>query len=213
MKTDDLVALLARNAAPVPAHPVGRRFAWGLAWGTLGAALLMLAGLGLRADLAEAAHLPMFWVKFAVPGALALAALRAAERLARPGARLGHVGVAIALPLLLLWALGAGVLAQAAPEQRVALLLGETWKVCAVLIGLVSLPVFVAAFWVMKGLAPTRLTLAGAAAGLLAGAIGALVYAFHCPEMQAPFLATWYVLGMALPTGVGAALGHWLLRW
>lgn len=40
---------------------------------------------------------------------------------------------------------------------------------------LISLRLFVATLWAMKGLAPTRLALAGAAKGLLAGAIGALV--------------------------------------
>ena len=48
----------------------------------------------------------------------------------------------------------------------------------------VRLPVFVATLWAMKGLAPTRLALAGAAAGLLAGAVGAVVYTLHCPEME-----------------------------
>jgi hypothetical protein len=65
----------------------------------------------------------------------------------------------------------------------------------------------------MKGLAPTRLALAGAAAGLLAGSAGALIYALHCPEMEAPFLAIWYLLGMLIPTAVGAAIGPRLLRW
>ena len=52
-----------------------------------------------------------------------------------------------------------------------------------------------------------------AGAGLLAGALGALVYALHCPEMATPFLAVWYVVGMAIPTVLGAILGPRLLRW
>jgi hypothetical protein len=67
--------------------------------------------------------------------------------------------------------------------------------------------------WALKGAAPTRLAWSGAGAGLLAGALGTLVYALHCPEMAAPFLAVWYLLGMAIPTAVGAALGPRLLRW
>ena len=65
----------------------------------------------------------------------------------------------------------------------------------------------------MKGLAPTRPALAGAASGLLAGALGALVYALHCPEMAAPFLGIWYLLGMLIPAVVGAMVGPLLLRW
>jgi len=67
--------------------------------------------------------------------------------------------------------------------------------------------------WALKGAAPTRPAWAGAGAGLLAGTLGTLVYALHCPEMAAPFLAVWYLLGMAIPTAVGAALGPRLLRW
>ena len=52
-----------------------------------------------------------------------------------------------------------------------------------------------------------------AAAGLAAGAVGALVYTLHCPELEAPFLALWYVLGMLLPAALGAWVGPRLLRW
>jgi len=43
--------------------------------------------------------------------------------------------------------------------------------------------------------------------------VGALVYAWHGPEMAAPFIATWYLLGIAGPAVVGALLGPVLLRW
>jgi hypothetical protein len=91
--------------------------------------------------------------------------------------------------------------------------MGGTWAYCLASVPLLSAPVLVAAMWAMKGLAPTRLALAGASAGLLAGAVGAFVYAFHCPEMQAPFLGLWYVAGMAIPTVIGAHLGPVILRW
>lgn len=70
-----------------------------------------------------------------------------------------------------------------------------------------------AADGVLRGLAPTRLRLAGAAAGFAAGSLGALVYSLHCPELAAPFLAIWYLLGMLIPTAIGAWLGPRLLRW
>ena len=53
----------------------------------------------------------------------------------------------------------------------------------------------------------------GAAAGALAGGVGAAVYALHCPELSAPFIAVWYVSGIAVPVLVGALLGRRLLRW
>ena len=144
---------------------------------------------------------------------LALAALIATERLARPGMRLGLVWAALAAPVLVLWLVAAVVLINAAPEQRAYLILGETWKSCPFNIALIALPLLAATLWAMKGLAPTRLALAGASAGLLAGALSALVYALHCPESTAPFLAIWYVLGIAIPTLAGALSGPRVLRW
>ena len=213
MKTDELVTLLAAGAAPVSANVVGRRFALALGWGVPGAVLLLLAALGLRADLAQASAALMFWIKPAFAAGLALAALVAAGRLARPGMRLGPVWAALAAPLLLLWLVAALVLVNAAPEQRADLIFGATWKSCPFNIAFISLPLLAATLWAMKGLAPTRLALAGASAGLLAGALSALVYALHCPEASAPFLAVWYVLGIALSTLAGALLGPRLLRW
>jgi len=213
MKTDELVNLLSAGVAPVPANAVGRRFAMALGWGLPGAVLLLVSVLGLRPDLAEEAGTLMFWLKPGFAAALALAGLAAAERLARPGMRLGRVNAALALPVLLLWLVAAVVLANAAPAQRAALVLGDTWKSCPFNIALLSLPLFASTLWAFKGLAPTRLALAGASAGLLAGALSALVYSLHCPESAAPFLAVWYVLGIAIPTAAGALLGPRVLRW
>ncbi|HSV58580.1 MAG TPA: NrsF family protein, partial [Variovorax sp.] len=70
-----------------------------------------------------------------------------------------------------------------------------------------------AALLALKGLAPTRPALAGAAAGIMAGGAGATVYALHCPELAAPFLAVWYVAGMLIPVVAGALIGPRLLRW
>ncbi|MEO6321007.1 MAG: DUF1109 domain-containing protein [Polaromonas sp.] len=213
MKTDELVSLLAAGAAPVRANAVGRRFAVALGWGVPAAVMLMAVTLGVRADLAQAAGELMFWVKVAFAGGLALAGLIAAERLARPGMRLGGIWMALAAPVLTLWLVAASVLLNAAPAQRAGLILGSTWSSCPFNIALISLPLFVATLWAMKGLAPTRLALAGAGAGLLAGALGALVYALHCPESAAPFLGVWYVLGIAIPVLAGAAFGPRVLRW
>ena len=112
-----------------------------------------------------------------------------------------------------MWALSGAVMAAAKPGQREKLLLGDTWASCPWLIAMLSAPAFVAMLWAMKQFAPARLRLAGAGAGFAAGALGALVYSLHCPEMAPPFLALWYVLGMLIPTAVGCLVGPRLLRW
>ena len=213
MKTDDLIAMLASGGAAVETHAVARRYALAMGAGVAGAAFLMLSLLGVRADLAEASRLPMFWFKFAFVGGLLAAALFAALRLSRPGMRLGGVRGAMAAPLLAVWLLAAVSLLGAEPAQREHLFFGDTWSTCPILLAMLSVPAFIAVFWAMQGLAPTRLRLAGAAAGLLSGAVGALVYSLHCPELAAPFLGFWYLLGMLIPTAAGALLGPRLLRW
>lgn len=213
MKTDDLLTLLATGVTPVKSGETRRRHALAIGWGGFGAMGLLLLFLGVREDLALAVHWPMFWLKLAFPLAMAGAALLAATRLARPGVALGRAWLMLATPLAIVWAVAAGALLGSPPEERVALLLGQTWWLCPLLIAFLSVPAFIAGLWAMKGLAPTRPALAGAAAGLLAGALAAAVYALHCQEMAAPFLATWYLAGMLVPTLIGGVVGARLLRW
>lgn len=213
MKTDDLVTLLATGEGRVTRHAAARRYAMAIAAGVVAATLLMLALLGVRPDLAAAAQLPMFWAKIGYVGSLAAASLLAVLRLSQPGAHLDRVLIALAVPVVAMWALAAYVLADAEPGERMGLMLGATWAVCPFLIALLSVPVFAATMWAMRDLAPTRLPLAGAAAGLLSGTLGGLVYCLHCPEMAAPFIGTWYLIGMLIPAAVGALLGRHLLRW
>jgi hypothetical protein len=214
MKTDQLVTLLATGVEPVDTRAPVRRCAAAVAASVLVAAVLMAAWLGVRTSLAQDVAVPMLWVKFAFVASLAAGGWVAATRLARPGASLAGVPAALLAPLLAMWVLGAVALVGAddAP-QRAALVLGETWNACPLNIAVLSAPVFAAAMWGMRGFAPTRPALAGAAAGLFAGAAGAVVYAFHCPELAAPFLGTWYVLGMLVPSALGAILGPLVLRW
>ncbi len=213
MRTDDLVTMLARGAGAVQPNQAARRYAIAIAWGALGAALLMAPLLGVRPDLAAAALQPILWVKFAFTGSLAAASLLAVLRLSRPGLRLAWVPGALTAPVIAIWLLAAFTLMRADATQRAGLFFGETADSCPLLIAMLSVPAFVAVVWAMKGLAPTRLRLAGASAGLLAGAVGALVYSLHCPESAAPFIAFWYLLGMLIPAAVGALLGPRLLRW
>jgi hypothetical protein len=213
MRTDELVTLLATGAGTVEPNANSRRYATALGWGAFGATLLMAIFLGVRPDLGTTALLPMFWIKTAFPAAMAVGSLVAASRLSRPGAVLGRVPVALVAPVLAVWLFSAYALLAAPMSERSALIMGHTWQYCLLSVPLLSVPVIVATLWAMRGLAPTRLALAGAAAGLLAGAIGAVVYALHCPEAAAPFLGVWYVAGMLIPAAAGAVLGPIVLRW
>jgi hypothetical protein len=159
---------------------------------------------------------PLFWAKVAFPMTLALFALALTARLARPAARIQHAASRLAgltFPVFIVWMYGFALLWVAPPETRLSLLLGETWRSCSFNIAFLSVPGFIALFRAVRGLAPTRLRLAGAATGLLAGSTATIAYCLHCPEMSPSFWAVWYVLGMAIPTGLGALAGPLWLRW
>jgi hypothetical protein len=213
MKTDQLVTMLASGAAAVDPKAARRRSWLAIGSGTLVAAALVLAWLGINPALRQFATEPRFWLREAFCALLATGALLAVARLGRPGAALKGAKALLAVPIAAMWALGAAVLLAADAGDRPALLAGVSWTVCSTNIALLSMPVFAAMVWWLRGLAPTRLRLAGAVAGFAAGTTAALVYTLHCPEIEPPFLAVWYVLGMAIPAALGAWLGPRLLRW
>lgn len=212
MNTDDLITMLASGDTRPPPMPLRRILVW-LALSMLASFALMALFLGVRSNLPQVLALPAFWMKFIFTLALACIGWRLTARLSLPGSRAGFIAALLALPLLVLWGIAAVSLMTAAPGERGELFWGSTWRVCPFLIAALSLPVLFAALRAMRELAPTRLRIAGAAAGLSAGAAAAAVYCLHCPELAAPFVGFWYVLGMLIPTAAGALLGPRVLRW
>jgi hypothetical protein len=213
MNTDNLITMLASGPDVRVQRPGARATLQPLGAALLASTLIVLASLGLRADLAGAATLAPFWVKLGFSLALAAAGARALRRLATPGARTAALPFLLAAPVLLVWALAGAMLWQAAPELRAELFWGRTWRTCPPLIALIALPLLAAALHLVRGLAPTRLRLAGAAAGFGAGAAAAAVYCLHCPEASAAFVGCWYLLGMLIPAALGALIGPRVLAW
>jgi len=213
MKTEELICLLAMGETKVPSHAIGKRFCFALAWSVPVGVLIMVGVYGVRSDLVQAMGGMMLWIKLAFAGFLTLFAALSTERLGHPGMRVDRLWAGLALPFLLLWLVAIVAVVRAEPAERVDLIFGSTWKTCPFNIALISLPLFAATLWFMKGLAPTQTVLAGASAGLLAGAIATMIYAFHCPESAVPFVGIWYVLGISIPTIVGAVFGPRVLRW
>jgi hypothetical protein len=213
MKTEELVALLATQAQPVARGAARRQLGVAIAAALPLSLAIMLAGYGPRPGLLASLGDAMAWIKIVLPAAIAAAGFMALQRLARPGVRVRGAWAAMAAPVLLLWVLGLLAWSAAAPQERPALLWGSTWRTCVFNITLMAAPFFIAAMLALRTLAPTRPMRTGAAAGAMAGGAGAAVYALHCPELAAPFLAVWYVLGIALPAAIGALAGRSLLRW
>lgn len=210
MKTDDLIAALSREVEPASRTPLMMRTVMALLGGGAVSLLLMHLTLGVRPDIGVA-----MWAVAAKAGfcaVLAVAGGAAALKLGRPG----RSGRALA-PWLALVACGflvaAVTLASMEPGLRWGAWTGGGIPWCVVLIPAFALPVATGLVWAWREAAPTGLTMAGAAIGALAGAVGALVYAMHCPIDSVPFVAAWYGVGIGLTAGIGALLGRWFLRW
>jgi hypothetical protein len=211
MRTDTLIDMLARDAGPAPRALAARRLAPAALAGLLASVVIAVGLLGAIPAPMFASPIP--WTKIVYAGALALPTSWLTARLARPaaavdwprGLTLAVFGTMAALGAASLWAEPAGL--------RLPALLGQSWKSCPFSVLALSLPALAAALWALRDLAPTRPRAAGAAAGLLAGSIGAIGYALHCPEAAIAFVAAWYTAGIALTGALGAALGPRVLRW
>ena len=211
MKTEDLIEALAMDAGPAPAVAPRLWSAGGL--GIVAAIPLMIVWLGLRPDLSDAMGTMMFWTKAIYTVILSLAGFWCVEQLSRPvgSARRGVVlGVGVVTVLLVA---GLWQFLSAAPADQMPILMGKSWTRCPRNVLVLALPILAATLWVVRGMAPTRLASAGAAAGLFAGGLAATVYGLHCPEHTMAFVAAWYSLGVGLVTGLGAVIGPWALRW
>ena len=213
MKTDALIERLCERADPVSTLAAARALLIGTGAGALVSAAAMVLWLGVRPDLMQATGTPAYWMKFFYTLLFALAGLWTLERLSRPGARTRTQMTLEALPFaaIALWALMR--LAMAPAPMRMPMAMGHSSHVCPWRIVILSLPVFAGVLWGLRKLAPTRTVLAGGAAGLAAGALGAFIYAFHCDESAAAFVALWYTFGIVAVGAIGAIVGRFLLRW
>ncbi len=213
MNTEDLIASLSNDVRPVGRHAVGLRLALGVIGGAVVSIMLISVTLGFRPDLWLAMQGAAFWMKWGYTISLSAGAIYATARLARPDPGSLRRLWLIALPVLVLAALGLGELITTPRSEWLAMWLGDTWTKCPWLVLALAMPIFVGLLWSFRQMAPTQLRAAGAAAGLAAGAFAATVYCLHCPEVSAIFVLTWYSLGILLAASLGAVVGPRLLRW
>jgi len=211
MRTDDLIELLTSNAGPAPRAVAARRLAPAALAGAVTAVLAAVIVLGLVPPAMFGSI--AFWVKLGYAGLLAVAAGWLTARLSRPVSRTAAPWSLLAAVAAAMLLIGAASLLRQPADERLAYLFGHSWVECPWNVLALSLPALLAALWAVRGLAPTRPRLAGLAAGLFAGALGAAGYALACPELSMAFVATWYSLGIALTGALGAILGPRVLRW
>ncbi len=213
MQTSDLIERLAADLTPVSSRAALARLSVGLLVGGLITLALVWLVLGPRSDLSEAVLTVAFWRKWIYALAVAVAGVWICLRLARPEGAPGSLVLVLCVPLVVLGSAALIELRATAPDDRVDLWLGQSALMCPWLIAVLALPVFAGVLWAFRRFAPTRPRLAGFGAGCLAGAVAAFLYAIHCNESAAAFVASWYTAGMLIPGLIGMWVGPRLLRW
>jgi len=213
MKTDQLINMLSTNLEPVKTGRLGKTLTLALVAGGAAAFCMMLTTVGLRTEAAGSSYLSFLALKLLFT--LSLIGMGAAllAKLARPGQGGRRLFMLIFLPFLVVGLAGAVALVLEHPMAWGKMILGMNWVTCLFCIPFFAVVPFVALIWVLRKGAPTDLKRTGAIAGLVAGALGATAYAFHCPDDSIPFIAIWYGAMVALCALIGGLLGPRLLRW
>jgi len=213
MKTERLIDMLSTNLEPVDRQAIRTSLAWAVVAGGVAAFCLMLTTVSLRTDLAAPASLGFVAVKLLFALTVIGSGLAFLGRAVRPG-KDARTGFQLALvPFIVVSVAAVAELALGLSTGPHPMTTGTHWLLCLYCIPLFAVIPFILLVWALRLGAPTNLTRAGAMAGLVAGAIGAAAYAFHCPDDSLPFIALWYGASIAFCAGIGAVLGPRVLRW
>ena len=208
MNTADLIKRLTQS--PTPSPDLHRTFAPAILGGFGVSSSLFLLSAGTRTDVLDAWAWTLLKVSFGLLAAFALAPL--VWRAVRPNVRLKDTLTPVAVFVALAARVAAIGLAVAPSELRWLVWTGGGVPDCLVRIPLISLPIMTALYVAARKSAPTRLSLAGAALGAIAGALAAIPYSLFCPIDSAPYVTTWYTISISICAAIGAGASR-ALRW
>ena len=213
MKTDQLIDLLSTNVEPVKSGYLQKTLVYALFIGGVAAFCVMLTTVGWRSQASDKLDPRYLILKLLFTISLVALGGTLLAKLMRPGQSGQKQSTLVVLPFLLI--AGAGIIALVFGEPMAwgRMLFGMHWVTCLLCIPLFAVLPFAALVWALRRGAPTNLTQTGAIAGLVAGALGATAYAFHCPDDSVPYIAIWYGTLVAFCGVIGAILGPRLLRW
>ena len=212
MKTDDLIAALAADAAPQE-RPIGRSLVWALVGGALVSLALFSALLGPRPDLGQALRTLRFDLKFLDALAWAAPSFLFCRALSRPQTKPSALLAWLLAPAALL---GAGVVVELTlvPSDLWGVrLVGTNWWHCLTVIPLLSIAPLAALISALRSGAPRYPALTGALAGAASAGVAALMYASNCADDSPLFVASWYPLATAIVCAAGALAGRRWLQW
>jgi hypothetical protein len=216
VNTDRLIDLLSANLEPIGPVRFGRTLFMAMLAGAATAFALMLATVGTRTDLVSTIHLA--WTAVKVLFAISVIATAAPVLLKsmRPGMEKETPRTLFLTPFFAAMVAALAMLFFMPAATWTEMLRGATSvspeRCLLCIIFFASVP-FAALIWAIRQGAPTRLSLTGATAGLVAGGLGAAAYAFSCRSDAIAFIAVCYSAAIAICAFIGAQLGPRLLRW
>ncbi|MBZ6378492.1 hypothetical protein B5C34_12610 [Pacificimonas flava] len=209
---DDLIDRLVAEADPVrPA--TGARFVRLFGLAAL-ISLVIVAVIGIRADLRPALTGGLLAAKLLLTGTLACPAIWLLWLSGRPGARVRRgsrllIPLALAMltaPLLVAFVRGPG----SALEDMARF---DWASACLPLIALATLPLWIASLAWLRVSAPTNPARSAWIAGLASASMGAFLFALHCPFDSLAYVATWYFAAIFALAGLSRLVIPPLIRW
>jgi hypothetical protein len=213
MDTNKLIDILSTNLEPVAPGVIHKAMTGALVLGAAGAFGVMLVTVAPRPNVWGDDGRAFLALKLAFTISLGAAGAAWLLRSVHPGRDVRQPFWLVSLPFLAIAVAGAVDLLRESSASWSSAMFGTQWAICVVCIPLFAVIPFVLLVWAARRGAPTHLRRTGAMAGLVAGALGAVAYTFHCPDDYLPFIALWYGGGIAFCAAAGGLLGPRLLRW
>jgi hypothetical protein len=212
MKTGDFINALVEDQGAKRRSfqfEFGVRIAAGLAFSLI----VFFLFLGVRPDFLDVVTDPHVVFKFIFAASLFAALLPLAISALRPEVRLAPLLRWLALPLLVLAGGIAFQLLTSPPDFWISGMMGRYPAACLRSIPALAIGPLVVLLLMLRNGAPTHPVLSGALAGAASGGLAAFIYALHCPDDSALFVALWYSLAIGIMTAAGAMIGSRYLRW
>ena len=219
-KIDDTILLLSRDIdAMPPSLTLRESYRLMLTIGVMGIITLtmiaaILGWIELRPDYQAAVYQPSVMLKQIVPLLAVLVLLPGISYLCHPETETRPMRIIAALVVVsLLPVMFIAQLFLHPVEEWATHIQGGSMTRCIVLIPMLAMVVLSAQMVVLRRGAPSQPVLAGAQAGLIAGAFAAMIYANFCTEDNPMFYGIWYGCGIVISMAIGALAGRRLLRW
>lgn len=214
-----LEALMDRLAVNVrPVQPLDDRPTMlVLATVLLVTATLMMAWLGLRADLMAGQPDPMFLLRSGTLAVLGIVSAAAVLSQAHPGVGRNRQswgqGWKAAAAMALLFPLSGAVMAFDQPDHAMAMAGAASGWECLRMSLLTASLGAVPLVWHLRRGAPVAPERAGLLVGLATGSLGALAYSLHCPFNSMVYTGLWYGAAVGSATVAGRLVVPRLIRW